>query len=461
MVADMTARLCPRTGGMHMRLRSRLGAAPWVLALLCVAACGTSEPAPNRADVQTIMFYNSTSVGSAPFAILVEAFERAHSTIRVKMDPAPDNTDVKRTRVEEAIRTGVNTPDVYLGDVIWPAEFGADHLALPLDSVFGEEIWKRFPPELVSAATYGGTKYAVPFYADQGLLYYRADLIKAAPRTWEELAGMARELQEQKVVDYGFVWQGKRYEGLTCNWLEMVSAAGGRVLDDEGARSRMTSPQSARALRFMRELIAENVAPPDVINFAEPDSSKLFSSGKALFMRGWNSAYPGIEERLGPDIDDKVGVAPLPAFSGQPYPGPSTIGGWSLYINPNTKKLDAVKEFVNWLTDAPAQRVVARYSMIPTNREVRSDRNVMDVSPSLRVVLEGATSPGGSRLVMRPSNTPAYPDVSREMYVNVHRALTGEATPEQALADADREIKAILERLPTASRPVSQPGFRR
>jgi multiple sugar transport system substrate-binding protein len=442
-----------------MRRRIRLGAVPWVLALLCVAACNTSEPVPSRVDVQTITWYTSSLTEKNPRAILVEAFERTHPTIRVDAVPLPDNTDVKRKMIREAIESGINAPDIYLGDVIWPAEFGANDLALPLDNVFGEEVWKRFPPELVSAATYGGTKYAVPFHSDQGLLYYRKDLMKPAevPRTWEDLAAAARALQKREGFAHGFVWQGAQYEGLTCNWLEMVGAAGGQVLDDEGARSRMTSPESTRALRFMRRLITEEVTPPDVTSFTEPMSTKLFASGKAPFMRGWNSAYSVIKERLGQKTGDRVGVAPLPTFSGQPYPGPSAVGGWSLYVNPSTEKLDAVKEFIDWLTDTPAQRIVARYSLIPTNRDVRSDRTVMGDSPTLQAVLEGATRAGGPKLVTRPSNTPAYPEVSRGIYVNIHRALAGETTPEQALTKADREINTTLERLPATSRPAASP----
>jgi trehalose/maltose transport system substrate-binding protein len=446
-----------------MRLRIRPGTAPWVLVLLCVTACGTSEPAPSWVDTQTITWYANTSVGENPFAILVEDFERTHPTIRVTVVSLPDDTDVKRTMIKAAIESGIDAPDVYFGDVIWPAEFGADHLALRLDDVFRDEIWKRFPPELVHAATYAGAKYAVPFHSDQGLLYYRKDLVKPeeVPRTWEDLAAMARELQEREDLDFdhGFVWQGKQYEGLTCNWLEMVSAAGGQVLDNEGVKSRMTSPESARALRFMRQLIADRVTPPEVTHFAEPDSSKLFASGKAAFMRGWSGAYTGIKKRLGQEADSKIGVASLPTFAGQPYPGPSTVGGWSLFINPNTKKLGAVKEFVDWLTDAPAQRIVARYSLIPTNRDVRSDENVMDANPAVKVVLASATRAEGPRLVTRPSNTPVYPDLSKAIYVNIHRALADEATPlQQALADADSEINTILDRLPISSRPIRQPG---
>jgi len=445
-----------------MRLRIRPGATLGVLGLLCVTACGASGPDPSRVDVQTITFYSTVAVENNPIAILVEAYERTHPAIRVNLVPLPDNTDSKRTMIREAIQKGINAPDVYFGDVVWPAEFGSDRVALPLDGVFGDELWKRFPPEFVNAFTYGGKRYAVPFHSDQGLLYYRSDLVNSeeVPRTWEDLKVVARGLRERGGFTYGFVWQGKQYEGLTCNWLEMLSAAGGQVLDDEGARSRMISQESTRALRFMRQLIDEEVTPPDVIYFAEPDTSKLFASGKAPFMRGWSSAYSNLEELLGQNAGGKVGVASLPTFPGQPYPGPSTVGGWGLYINPNTKKLDAAKEFVDWLTDVPAQRIVARYSLIPTNREVRSDENVMSVNPALRVVLERATGAEASWLVTRPSNTPAYPDVSKAIYVNIHRALTGEATPEQALADADREINTILERLPAASRPIPRQGHK-
>jgi multiple sugar transport system substrate-binding protein len=444
-----------------MRLRTRSGAAPWALVLLCVTACSASEPAASRVDVQTITWYTSVAVEDNPIAILIEVFERTHPTIRVNVVHSPDSTDGKRTMIRKAIESGINPPDLYLGDVIWPAEFGADHLALPLDDVFGNEIWKRFPPGLVGAATYAGVKYAVPFHSDQGLLYYRADLVKPeeVPRTWEDLGALARELQQREGFEHGFVWQGNRYEGLTCNWLEMVSGAGGQVVDDEGARSRMTSPESTKALQFMHELIAENVTPPDVTRFQEPDTTRLFASGKAPFMRGWNSAYSGIKQRLGQEVDGKVGVAFLPTFSGQPYPGRSTIGGWSLYVNPKTEKLEAVKEFVDWLTDVPAQSIVARYSLIPTNHDVRSDGNVMGANPALRVVLEGANSQEGSQLVPRPSNTPVYPELSKAIYVHIHRALAGEATLEQALADADREINTILERLPASRRPIPQPGF--
>src|SRR5215468_10216123 len=88
MVAYLTATWSRLPGGMQMYWRARPGAAPWVLALLCVAACGTAEPAPSGVDVQTITWYTSATIEDNPFAMLVEAFERAHPAVRVKTVPS-------------------------------------------------------------------------------------------------------------------------------------------------------------------------------------------------------------------------------------------------------------------------------------------------------------------------------------------------------------------------------------
>lgn len=444
-----------RERGKPVRLTTRTGLAPCVLILVLLAVAACSRPDSHTADVRTITLFTSSLLENDPRSILVESFERAHPTIRVKAVPLPADTDVKRRMIKEAIEGGINAPDVYLGDVIWPAEFGAAGLAMPLDDVFGEEIWERFPDELVEASTYDGKKYAVPFYSDRGLLYYRRDKIgpEEVPRTWEELAERSRELQEREGFDFGYVWQGKSYEGLTCNWLEMVSSADGQLLDEAGGV--VNSPESARALEYMLRLIEDGVTPPDVARFTEPDSTKFFATGRAAFMRGWNSAYPVIKKGLGPRTSEMVGVAPLPTFSGQPYPGKSAVGGWSLFVNPRTEKLDAVVELVEWFTDIPAQRTVAEHSEIPSNLSFHPGGELVDSNPVLKLVYGPAGGGGAPSPVHRPSTTPAYPEVSRAVYRNIHRALTGEVPSEQALADADREIDAILERLPDRDRPAA------
>jgi multiple sugar transport system substrate-binding protein len=129
-------------------------------------------------------------------------------------------------------------------------------------------------------------------------------------------------------------------------------------------------------------------------------------------------------------------VAPLPTFAGQPGPGYSTIGGWSLFVNPHSQRLDAAKTFIKWVTDVQAQQILARFSQIPVNVTVRRDSAIRQ-NPAVAVGLD-------ARPVGRPSDMPAYPDVSKAVYSHVNDAVNGSSLPEDALRAADRDINKAL-----------------
>src|SRR6266700_1170495 len=50
--------------------------------------------------------------------------------------------------------SGSATPDVFMGDVIWPAQFGAKQLAVPLSDYLPQSYWSQFASGLVKGATY-------------------------------------------------------------------------------------------------------------------------------------------------------------------------------------------------------------------------------------------------------------------------------------------------------------------
>jgi multiple sugar transport system substrate-binding protein len=376
---------------------------------------------------------------------LIDAFRRAYPWINVELVSAPTSTDQGRDALHDMIsgddRDG--TPDVYLGDVIWPAEFAENRLALPLDNLFPPAFWSRFPAELVQAASYHGRTYAAPFYADQGVLLYRKDLLAEEhlpnpPETWEELATAARTLLHRKRVEQGFVWQGARYEGLTCVWTEFSAEARrpGNAPPAGGRDPLVDTPRSLAALTFMRSLLTSGVSPIEVTRWREAQALQAFESGQAAFLRAWNSAYFDAAELSDSRVHGRVGVAPLPTFAGEQGPGASTIGGWSLFINPRTRHLREAVNFIDWMTATPAQLTLAQYSVSPTNEDVRADKEVTD-----NPVLAAAAK---TRPVRRPSATPKYRQVSEVIHTQVHRALLGELSPQAALREAQRRIDEII-----------------
>lgn len=381
-----------------------------------------------------------------------DAFERFEPGIAVNVVSGPQSTDSMRLTMTSVLSPGAvepdaDRPDVYLGDVIWPAQFGAGGYALALDDpqALGPGYFSRFPRVLVQASSYQGHTYAAPFYTEQGLLYYRKDLLArhgiAPPATWEELKAAVLALKAAGEGTYQFAWQGAEYEGLTCNWIEYLADALGRP-DPVSSPADLASSAAVDALAFMQDLIASGVSPGDVRKWQEVQSIDAFSGGQAAFLRGWNSSWNTILPGTTPDEKrSMVGVAPLPGFARHPG-GPSgvgysTAGGWSVFVNPRTDKLGASLDFVRWLTDEQAQRMLlTQGGLAPSVTSVQNDAKA-GVSPPL--IAARHTS-----LAIRPSNTPAYPSVTEILFNSVHSVLAGRHTPQNALQTAAQSIQKIV-----------------
>ena len=211
-----------------------------------------------------------------------------------------------------------------MGDVIWPAQFGAHQLAVPLSNYLPASYWNQFAPGLVTGATYKGQIYGSPMFEDQGFLYYRKDLLAKehlpVPTTWEQLESEAETLQKAGLVKYGFVFQGASYEGLTCNYMEYLTDAGGTVTNASYTSADLNSAASIKAVTFMRSLITTGVSPAAVTTIQEPQAMSTFASGSAAFLRNWDYAYADSQVPGTPTVG-KVGVAPLPTFAGAALPG--------------------------------------------------------------------------------------------------------------------------------------------
>ncbi|MBV9383901.1 MAG: ABC transporter substrate-binding protein [Streptosporangiaceae bacterium] len=441
-----------RDGG-PARWRAGAVAIAAVVMSLSAAACGSSTSstpgaggsatASGSATSGNITWWASPITTSTPDprAVLISAFEKAYPHIHVTLQSAPTDTDTNRASLITTISGGAASPDVYMGDVIWPAQFGHAGLAVPLSKYLPGSYWSTFAPGLVAGATYSGQVWGAPFFEDQGFLYYRKDLLAKehmpVPTTWQQLETDAVALKNKGLVKYGYVWQGASYEGLTCNFMEYLGSAGGSVLNSSLTKATIDSPAGTQALTFMRSLITSGASPGAVTTFQEAQAMSAFATGQAAFLRNWNYGWIYSQTASSPSsVVGKVGVAPLPAFAGQPSPGTSNIGGWNLYINPHSKNIAADLTFIKWMTGPAAQTTLAtEFAEIPTVQSVRASQTVVAKDPVLAAVPK-------TRLIPRPAQSPAYAKVSQAIYTNVNSVLSGSASPGAALSSAASQINA-------------------
>jgi multiple sugar transport system substrate-binding protein len=439
------------TPGRRRARTWRVTALVGVVGALALAGCGGSSGSSSSSSSSSSGSGSSSNVGSttsgsivwsaSPLSgtgandartVLINAFEKQYPNIKVTLVSASTDTDTNRATLATQISGGSSTPDVFMGDVIWPAQFGAHGLAVPLSDYLPQSYWSQFAPGLVTGATYKGKVYGSPLFEDQGFLYYRKDLLSKAglsvPTTWEQLESDSVKLVKSGAVKYGFVWQGDSYEGLTCNFMEYLASAGGTATNADYSKATLDSPAAVKAITFMRGLITSGASPSAVTTFQEPQAMNTFGAGQAAFLRNWDYAY---ETAITPSDGGKlkasqVGVSPLPTFAGQPTPGYSNIGGWNMYINPHSKHLGVDLTFIKWLASTQAQDILSqKYGFISTVTSVRSAPATIASNPVFAIVPK-------TKLVPRPAGTPEYPALSTAIYQNVNSALAGSASPSKA-----------------------------
>lgn len=430
-----------------------------MLTALAATACTSAPPdladPANRAEGSgTIVWVSSPTLRNASDdvrQVLVDAFEQAYPSIKVDLQPGPDSTNRLRDKLRGELSAGSATPDVYSGDVIWPAEFGHDGLALPLNKYLPGSFWSRFAPPgtsladntLIQALSYQGNVYAVPYFVDQGFLFYRKDLLAQAalpvPATWEQLVADAQALK-RRGLPYQFAWQGDQYEGLTCDWVELLAdayggwpAADSAASIDQVTAARLASPQALEVLDFLRKLIDDGISPANVSGFEEPQGDSAFDSGQVAFLRSWDSSYANAMS-AGSKVADpaKVGVIAPPTFQSQKgaaqrATGFSVIGGWNLFVNPHSRNLPDDLTFIRWMAGPQAQRILAtQFSEIPSDYAVRVSPSVTSGNPVLAAAAH-------TRPISRPSSTPDYDALSQVIYSAIHSALPG--GPQATAAD--------------------------
>jgi multiple sugar transport system substrate-binding protein len=257
------------------------------------------------------------------------------------------------------------------------------------------------------------------------------------PETPEELVSISRELQTTDQAKYGFVWQGRQYEGLSCDFLEVLEGFGGQWLDPSTGEPRLDSNAAIASATWLYELINSGISPKAVTNFAEPESLQAFKAGDAAFMRNWPYAYAELQK---PDsaVRGRVAVTTMVSQSGeQPT---ATLGSWGLsLLNDSPHKSSAV-EAIRYLTSEAAQRErFLNQGYTPTSAVLFADPELVAVSPVLPDIGRAL-----SVAVPRPPS-PLYAQLSDVVQRSLSAVLTGEQSAEQGMKAAQSNSEVILQ----------------
>lgn len=392
-------------------------------------------------DNLTVLVFKHGKIAGDPelFKRLLEKFEEINPGIKVKDETLPASTDEQHQFYVINLEGKSSEFDVLSMDVIWVHEFARAGWLRDLSHIMPAVERSKFFPGPIQAVMYNQRVYAVPWYIDAGLLYYRKDLLKrynfSPPQTWHELVKIAQYITKKEKKLYGFIWQGKQYEGLVCNVLEYFWSNGGDVLKD--GRVIINNSKNIYALQFMRDLIVQYKVTPSLVTTAiEEPTRHIFGNGNALFMRNWPYAWNIFDKDDSP-VKGNVGVTMLPSF--QKGKNAATLGGWQLGINRYSKYPEASERLIQFLTSPESQKVLAlSIGYKPTRKSLYTDEDLLQEQPFIASLYEVFMNARPRPL------SPYYMMMTQVMQPEFSAALSGIKTPEDVLRSTQKQLEHIL-----------------
>jgi multiple sugar transport system substrate-binding protein len=437
--------MLPNGGPVMSMRRAIIAAATMAVAasLLLTAGCGpdgspSGGQAPSANGIGPITF----AVGADDagiFQTLIEPWNKTHPKQQVTLMLLPEAENGQLAQLTANLQAGSPVYDVIAMDVIWTPEFASAGWIIPLESSMFH--LGDFLQPAVDTAMYNGHLWAVPYYSNADVLYYRKDILakagKAPPTTWAQLADDAKTIAPRYGLQ-GYAGQLSPYEGLTVNFADALQSAGGSILSPSGTTVTVDSPQALEGLDFLVDGLQQGWIPQSSLTYEEESSAADFESGKLLFLNNWPFIYSQTSQPgPGNKVYGKVGVAPLPGLDG---PGSSSLGGANLAVSAFSRHQATAIAFIRYLTSLPEERqMLVDSNLPPVWTSLYSDPAMVKQFPYLPVVKQAILT-----AQPRPSIID-YDQASLAISSAVYQALTGKKTPQEALSEMATQLTQIIQ----------------
>ncbi|MDX9677489.1 sugar ABC transporter substrate-binding protein [Pseudomonas zeae] len=430
------------------------------------------QPTAKALLALTCMTLSSVSLGAQTLTIatvnnsdmirmqkLSKTFETEHPDIKLNWVVLEEN--VLRQRLTTDIATQGGQFDVLTIGMYEAALWGAKGWLEPMKDLPASYALDDVFPSVREGLSVKGSLYALPFYAESSITYYRTDLFKDAGLTmperptWEEIAGFAEKLTKKDKEQYGICLRGKAGWGENMALITTVANAYGARWFDEKWQPEFTGPEWKNALNFYVDTMKKS-GPPGASSNGFNENLALFNSGKCAIWVDASVAGSFVTDKTQSKVADHVG------FTFAPHQvtdkGSAWLYSWALAIPTSSKAKDAAKEFSAWATSKEYGELVAKTDGIanvpPGTRASTYSDAYMSAAPFAKVTLESLKAADPSKPTLKPVpyigiqlvTIPEFQAVGTQVGKLFSAALIGQTTVDQALAAAQQTTEREMKR---------------
>ena len=398
-----------------------------VLVAAVVAACGSSGKGP-----VTLNWYVFPEPSGSFAKAAADCSSSSHGEYSIKINFLSTASDQQRVSLVRRLAAGDSSIDILAMDVDWTAEFATAHWIRPWSGADAQAVSKGVLPGPLKTATWKGRVYAAPINSNTQLLWYRKDLVKTVPKTWNEMIDDSIALAKQGKPHY-IEEQGSKYEGLVVWFNSLVNSAGGGILSPQN--KVLVGPSTKTAAQIMKRLASSPAADPGLNVAQESQGDTAFDAGGAAFEINypfvWSSA-----QATNPKVFKQMGYAPFPSVTAGTKPKVS-IGGYNLGVSTHSphprQAFDAVKCLVqpqNQVRDA------VKGGLAPVLSSIYQEKAFEKAYPFHQLIKNQLEDYG-----LRPQ-TPSYADVTLAIQDALSPASS--ISPNTVVNTLRSQIKAAL-----------------
>ncbi len=327
-------------------------------------------------------------------------------------------------------------------DVVWLGELARKGVLAPLPPDLGppaEDFW----PGSLEACLFEGRRYGLPIQPHSELLWVRRDWLDAEripfPETTDDVLAVARHFHRPAEGRYGIAWNAQRGQPLGQSMAHFFAAFGQPLLDADG-RPAFHTERGLRAARFA--LALRDVSPPDILNMAWDQRVARFASGAVAMTYGWGARAFMAEKDPVSRVRGRVRYGPPPHAPDAPPVIP--LGVWAMGILANAVSPEDSAALLRQLTSPAFLRLMVRQGHgAPPLVSLLADPDLQREHPVFDAMLAARQTHTFSA-AMRPA-VPEWADLCEILGVVFHDMLRGELSPEEAIEQADRRARQLLE----------------
>jgi sorbitol/mannitol transport system substrate-binding protein len=305
-----------------------------------------------------------------------------------------------------------------------------------------------------------GTLYALPFYGESSMTFYRTDLFEKAgiempaQPTYEEIAKFAAAVHDPANEIYGICLRGKIGWGENMAYVStLVNTFGGRWFDEQW-NTTLDAPEWKQAINFYIDLL-NNYGPPSATENGYNENLQLFAQGHCGIWIDATVAAGYLFDPADSVVADKTGFAPAPVA--KTPKGSHWLWSWALAIPSSSKAPQAALEFIAWATSKDYIELVGAqkgWTAAPpgTRKSTYANPNYREAAPFADFVLGTIESADPTDNTLQPTpysgiqfvDIPEFQHIGTQVGQFVNAALRGKMSVDSALAAAQNATSQTM-----------------